>query len=849
VGRSSSSHKVLTSYLNHPWAGLLFIFIFTAIILSGCGSSGGGGGNSESSASNTSNNSRKLSSAGQAILGPLVDSIVELYPLSGLDQPPILTATTAFSTDLDEAGTFSIPGELVNDNELYLVKIIGGEDIDVDDDGVLDALPTPNSGTIHAVLTADQLRTGNYHISVVTEVVYQLLRYTLSADYPRETIEFELDRQALMVLKSDIDGDSDIDRDDIVFWHPRRDRNALRHNPELYTAITDQILSGGDPNAEALTVGDMKIGAVDTPGIAQGVAMANGYAYIADHFDGLQIIDVRDHYRPHIVASFPMQDRTSNVYVKDDIAYLSSGPELHIIDIRNPFSPLTVSRINTPGWPHRVIVENGLAYIAEHTSGLQVIDVSDALNPVIVGSVDTPSYALGVALSGGFAYIADGNSGLQVVDINDPSRPVLVGSIDTPGFARNVAIHSTYAYISDEFEGGLVVADVADPSHPFIISSIPGIFAYDITIVDKTAYVACERAGVLVVDISDPAKPEVLDRIDSEDANGLVVSGGFAYVADGEAGLTIIDVHQTVAPSYIATVPTTANPSSIAVNDGLALITGPPSQLEVVDVQDPANPAMLSSVPIPCCAERTVFQNGIAYVASFGEGVQIIDLSNPGTPYIASSIDTPGSAVDIDVIGSTAYVSDFYSGLQIIDISNTGSPVIVANVPPSLTVSHNAAIANGFAYVAESTVQGLSRNTISVVDVSDLNNPTTVGGGFELPNFSLAITGNFAYAFDDSRRLKAIDLSNPVNLVVGSYIETLDYSLAELAAEDGFLYVADGYAGLKIYDLTNPALPVRVGTVKTLDRASHVAVSKGYIYITDGIFGLRTVRAMQKELP
>ena len=42
-------------------------------------------------------------------------------------------------------------------------------------------------------------------------------------------------------------------------------------------------------------------GSVDTPGIAIDVASVGSYAYVADHFRGLQVVDLSDPQNPSIV--------------------------------------------------------------------------------------------------------------------------------------------------------------------------------------------------------------------------------------------------------------------------------------------------------------------------------------------------------------------------------------------------------------------------------------------------------------------------------------------------------------------------------------------------------------------
>ncbi|MBU1950372.1 MAG: hypothetical protein KJ927_16775, partial [Candidatus Eisenbacteria bacterium] len=169
----------------------------------------------------------------------------------------------------------------------------------------------------------------------------------------------------------------------------------------ILAAALSCICSSGLAGAECIDYRDYIhwVGCVDTPGDAWGVAVSGFYAYVADDYSGLQVID-----------------------------------------ITNPQSPEIVGSADTPGSAKDVTVSGFYAYVADYYSGLQVIDISDPQSPEIVGSANTTGSARGVAVSGARAYLAGGSSGLQVIDISDPQSPEIVGSADKPGRAQDVAV-------------------------------------------------------------------------------------------------------------------------------------------------------------------------------------------------------------------------------------------------------------------------------------------------------------------------------------------------------------------------------------------------------------------------
>jgi DNA-binding beta-propeller fold protein YncE len=136
-------------------------------------------------------------------------------------------------------------------------------------------------------------------------------------------------------------------------------------------------------------------------------------------------------------------------------AYVADGYSgLQIIDILDPTSPWIVGGADTPDDAKGVAVQDGYAYVADDNRGLQVIDVTNPAAPVLVGSIEPPGEAGGVGVAGPHAYIANGGSGLCVVDVSDPTSPVVVGNVATTGWAYGVAVTDGHAFVAD-FDWGL----------------------------------------------------------------------------------------------------------------------------------------------------------------------------------------------------------------------------------------------------------------------------------------------------------------------------------------------------------------------------------------------------------
>ena len=176
----------------------------------------------------------------------------------------------------------------------------------------------------------------------------------------------------------------------------------------LFAGITMLLALPGALADEGPGAQVVLMGSYDTSGYVRGVAVAGGYAYVADYENGLVVVDVSD-----------------------------------------PANPTRVGGYDTSGSAQGVAVSGGYAYVADGGSGLVVVDVSDPVNPTYASGYDTYGSAYDVAVAGGYAYVADIDSGLVVMgadsdgdgvgDVDDlfPSDPDEWADTDGDGVGDN----------------------------------------------------------------------------------------------------------------------------------------------------------------------------------------------------------------------------------------------------------------------------------------------------------------------------------------------------------------------------------------------------------------------------
>jgi hypothetical protein len=313
------------------------------------------------------------------------------------------------------------------------------------------------------------------------------------------------------------------------------------------------------------------VGNYNTSGLAFGVQVVGNYAYVADYYSGLQIIDISNPTSPTLKGNYATY-YALGVQVVGNYAYVADGYSgLQIIDISNPTNPTFKGIYDTSGFAYGVQVIGNYAYVADNLSGLQIIDISNPTTPTLKGIYDTSGFARDVQVVGNYAYVADGYSGLQIIDISNPTTPTLKGNYDTSDFAVGVQVVGNYAYLADS-ESGLQIIDISNPTTPTLKGNYDTSYATGVQVVGNYAYVADWDSGLQIIDISNPITPTLKGNYDTSGYAMVVqVVGNYAYVADNNSGLQIIDVSE-----FTNKTPTnlTLSTSTIAENQAIGTVVG-----------------------------------------------------------------------------------------------------------------------------------------------------------------------------------------------------------------------------------------------------------------------------------
>jgi hypothetical protein len=117
------------------------------------------------------------------------------------------------------------------------------------------------------------------------------------------------------------------------------------------------------------------------------VDVGGGMAYVADEAGGLRIIDVSQPRNATPVGNYVPSSLVYAVAVVDTIAYVGTGRDLEIINVRDLTSPYEIGSYDAQGVVAGVQVHGSRVIVS---SKLTILDVSNPVSPRVLGFYDSP---------------------------------------------------------------------------------------------------------------------------------------------------------------------------------------------------------------------------------------------------------------------------------------------------------------------------------------------------------------------------------------------------------------------------------------------------------------------------
>lgn len=487
-----------------------------------------------------------------------------------------------------------------------------------------------------------------------------------------------------------------------------------------------------------------------------------------------------------------------------------------------------------------VIYEGNIAYVASSGGhAISSFDVSDPANIkhlwYLWSTNDSRLYTV-YDLQKKWDYlftVSNSGDSMQVIDISDPANMIYVTRVGNNASrkldgARWIDIVWDFAYIASYNDDALQVIDISNPTAPvargFIQSNTRLNGAVGVKVIWDYAYVTGYLGdSVSAINISDPDNPIIVSSIWDDTITEL----------DGPWGIEVVWDY-----AYVAGF----------IDDGF----------EIIDISNPNNITHVTEVQN---SDPWVFLNGarelkiqwtLAYItASTDDSLEIIDISDPTNPTHVGALDTNSfgeldGVFGIDISWNTVLVTSNVNGTMFsIDVTDPTDPTFIGKIwsgPNRLAQANGILLDGNYAYVASYRSHG-----VSVIDISDISNPTQVAFVADVStqneliwSWDLEKKWDFLYvtSLSDSW-LEIIDVSNPTNPIpVGRITDSPSVELQWVRWSDiqwDFLYtVSYNWDALQIFDISNPSTPVPLGNIKDstlLNTANDIQVVGDYAYI------------------
>ena len=549
-----------------------------------------------------------------------------------------------------------------------------------------------------------------------------------------------------------------------------------------------------------------KVGETPTPGDALGVDVEGGYAFIADGYKGLAIIDVSDPTSPRLLTSLELPGRAEEVAVSNGFAYvgvceeeeegqwLVIKAELIVVKVTDPMRPERVGSLSM-GDIRGIAVSGNLAFISSGDD-LLIVDISDPRSPAVISRLKTPAPPWGIEVAGdGLILIACSEAGLISVDVSDPTSPRMLSKTRASPFVCDVAVEGDIAFTGGS--GFITAVDVSDPRR------LKGLSAWSTKRHGIPGFVSgidVGRGWLLAADLrSEPTVASFKGKADLEVQPSPGYTGRWLAGVDllkdhkavvvGENELIILDISDRRRPRPIATFERTWHGGRVKAWKNY-IIAGA-DFMPIIDISNPQEPRDVDSA-----GGWTTWRSGMAIhndllLIAEGDELRILDLRalrSLGEVKEVASVRLQG-ARDVAVEGDYAFVArgnDGIAAVKIRKVRATGKPEIVSEIR---LVKADKVIPSGrllFAVDEDS-------DELSVIDIADLERPRLLSK-VELPRhkgyvFDLEVYGK-CLLVAELDGLSIFDFSDPSDLkLIGEFDTPMPATDVLVRGEE--VYLAD----------------------------------------------------------
>ena len=391
------------------------------------------------------------------------------------------------------------------------------------------------------------------------------------------------------------------------------------------------------------------------------------------------------------------------------------------------------------------------------------------------------------AVIGDTVYVATGRSGLWIVDLSDPSAPRPIGNLDFENLSIVLFVdHQILFTLENDTQATMKLWNIDDPLNPQLLSNI----VVEPTFEDETFnpyHVDCWAGtlilsnfyGLVMVDVSDPYNPHETGRISSDWSH-----------------------------------------NDFSIHNGLLVKTGANGFFrDVLQIYDLSSMELVNEIEFDGSFGNLVTNNNYLYTRFIDDDREesynlILDISDPTNITEAARFQDGGWRGEVSEMKFGKLNTWLHDTLRQYSLEDPLDPRFIKEMVSYENIYISKFINENLALCASGNAA-----SITMLDVSDWNNPTVLGSYPPEGHVNdVAVSGAYAYVSNFDSGLDVWNITNPAIPRKISHAD-LDTFLYKILPYQNVLYLSTPHPGLLLADVANPRQP------RLIDPSDSVRVS------------------------
>jgi len=376
--------------------------------------------------------------------------------------------------------------------------------------------------------------------------------------------------------------------------------------------------------------------------------------------DFLDILDISQPHAPKEIESVAIPSRSWGISLHDHYAYLPIGRAgIAVIDIATPKLAKLKGIINDNFYADFITFDDNRAYCASRRGDFNVFMVNNPTQFERIGEVSLPPQSRPVILQNGIAFVANSHSGLLSIDVTTP-RPIERALIlSEPDEVVATLSDGEWLYLAGSKKGLYIARRSRENRNIAILSELPvesGL--HNLARIGTTlCALARHENRVLFIDISNPLSPRLVGSLIGQDNEFHTLVANDRHFILGAAGgrIFVVDAQQPSQPNIISSTTVPGASRLLTEGDRLYVAGNSDDLLTIIDLATPETPRVLSRLGLPWPMRDAVD----AYAMAIADGWLVISVGNPGLlVFDVSRSDRPKMIKGID-LGSRTGALDY----------------------------------------------------------------------------------------------------------------------------------------------------------------------------------------------